>query len=300
MSGRGERLLPRATISGAEPIVPPVVIGGASTTPQLVYGVQVGGIFEACLIDVPGPGAVSMQSSRSHLRVPSSGERKGSRLDRNGAIYESLREGILTGRYMPGERLIEARLAEEFGVSRTRIRDALARLRADNLVSPAPGRGLIVQPLTTRDIEEIYTLRLLLEGYAAQAAASSITTQELIKLRELQSRMAEVERSIHDNSNKDRLGMIRIMTDLNNEFHRVIQFASRNRRLESLLRMIVSVPLVFQSFYWYSDEELAESCAEHGEILRALEDHDGPRAEALMRKHIMRGFNTLRRELPDL
>jgi DNA-binding GntR family transcriptional regulator len=61
--------------------------------------------------------------------------------------------------------------------------------------------------------------------------------------------------------------------------------------------MIVSVPLVFQSFYWYSDQELAESCAEHDEILRALEERDGTRAEALMRKHIMRGFNTLRREL---
>lgn len=248
-------------------------------------------------MNVSDVGTACMRSLRSQVKEPSLEDGRLSRLDRNRVIYESLREGILTGRYMPGERLIEARLAEEFGVSRTRIRDALARLQADNLVAPAQNRGLIVRPLTMHDIEEIYALRLLLEGYAAHTAASNITTQELIKLSELQNQMMDVERSIREGSGADRSNQIRVITDLNNEFHRLIQRASRNSRLESLLRMIVSVPLVFQSFHWYSDEEIAESCAEHGEILQALEERDGPRAEALMRKHIMRGFNTLRREL---
>jgi DNA-binding GntR family transcriptional regulator len=94
--------------------------------------------------------------------------------------------------------------------------------------------------------------------------------------------------------------MVRTVTDLNNELHRGIQRASRNSRLESLLRTIVSVPLVFQSFYWYSDRELAESSDEHAGILEALKDRDGASAEALMRRHITRGFNTILRELPNL
>src|SRR6266508_956265 len=110
-----------------------------------------------------------------------------------GSIYDSIREGILSGRYASGERLIESRLATEFGVSRTRIRDALARLHADHLLSPAGNRGLRVRPLSTRDIEEIYALRLLLEGYAAKAAASTITTRELDQLRDLQQRMISAE-----------------------------------------------------------------------------------------------------------
>lgn len=241
-----------------------------------------------------------MRSTRTRLSAPpAKGDRDARPVD-NGTIYDAIREGILTGRYTPGERLIEARLAEEFGVSRTRIRDALARLHADNLVAPAPNRGLVVRPLTTRDIEEIYALRLLLEGHAAHMAAANITTQELVQLHEIQDRMIEVERSAQGGKDEDRLAMIRTVTDLNNEFHRLIQRASRNSRLESLLRIIVSVPLVFQSFYWYSDRELAESCAEHGEILRALEERDGPRAETLMRRHITRGLNTLRRELSGL
>src|SRR5581483_2428649 len=99
--------------------------------------------------------------------------------------------------------------------------------------------------------------------YAANVAASNITTRELDELAELHNRMAEVEHLLPAGSDQERLAMIRTVTDLNNEFHRLIQRASRNSRLESLLRTVVSVPLVFQSFYWYSDRELAESCAEH-------------------------------------
>jgi DNA-binding GntR family transcriptional regulator len=127
----------------------------------------------------------------------------------NGSIYESIREGILSGRYSPGERLIETRLAGEFGVSRTRIRDALARLHADHMVAPAPNRGLVVRPLSSRDIEEIYALRLLLEGFAANAAATSITTRELDQLYELHTRMVEIEASSAEQDDAQRLAMIR-------------------------------------------------------------------------------------------
>jgi DNA-binding GntR family transcriptional regulator len=216
-----------------------------------------------------------------------------------GSIYDAIREGILTGRHTPGERLIEARLAEEFGVSRTRIRDALARLQSDHLVSPAPNRGLVVRQLSARDIEEISALRMLLEGYAARAAATTITTRELDQLAEMHERMAEVERAAIGATGDERLTMIRTVTDINNAFHRLIQVASRNSRLETTLRAIVSVPLVFQSFYWYSDHELAESHAEHQQILDALSGRDGPRAEALMQRHITRGLNTLLREVRD-
>lgn len=216
----------------------------------------------------------------------------------NGGIYDAIRNSIIRGQYAPGERLIETRLAEEFGVSRTRIRDALARLQADHLVSPAANRGLVVRPLSLRDTEEIYALRLLLEGYAAATAATTITSRELDELAAIHERMVEAEHSNGEKNDEERLAMVLAITDINNAFHRLIQHASRNRRLEAVLRTIVSVPLVSQSFYWYSDRELTESCAEHQGILAALQAHDGPRAELLMKQHITRGLNTLRREVP--
>lgn len=215
----------------------------------------------------------------------------------NGSIYDAIREAILTGRYSPGERLVESRLAEEFGVSRTRIRDGLARLEAERLVSPAGNRGLIVTQPSSRDMEESYALRLLLEGFAARTAASTITTGELEQLHEIQRQMMEAEQAGRGAKGHERLELVRRVTELNTQFHRLIQQAARNGRLEQILRSVVDVPLMFRSFYWYSDRELAEAAQDHAEILTAIEAGDGNRADELMKRHITRGLNTLRREI---
>lgn len=218
------------------------------------------------------------------------------RVDDGASIYSGIREAILIGHYSPGERLIESRLAAEFGVSRTQIREAMTQLEAEHLLSHAPKRGLVVRPLSSRDIEEIYELRILLESHAAAVACKNITTGELDHLRILRDEMREVIRAATD-SDDGRLERVRTISEMNNQFHLLIQRAARNCRLESMLRTIVDVPLVFRSFYWYSGRELVESQVQHDELLRALEEHDGVRAEALMKQHISRGLNTLLREM---
>lgn len=215
-------------------------------------------------------------------------------------VYGAIRESILAGRHAPGERLIEARLATGLSVSRTRVRDALARLEAEHIVARAPNRGVMVRPFTISDIEETYSLRLLLEGFGAKMAAANITTPEIERLRAVQVRMAEVEHAMASvTAAEERLVFIREVTELNNEFHRLIQLASRNSRLQQVVRMVVDVPLVFRSFYWYTESELSEAAREHEEIIEALVARDGDRSELLMRRHITRGLNTLRREITD-
>jgi DNA-binding GntR family transcriptional regulator len=98
---------------------------------------------------------------------------------------------------------------------------------------------------------------------------------------------------------EERLVWVREVTELNNEFHRLIQLASRNSRLQRVVRMVVDMPLVFRSFYWYTESELSEAAREHEEIIEALVARDGDRSEQLMRRHITRGLNTLRREITD-
>jgi DNA-binding GntR family transcriptional regulator len=241
-----------------------------------------------------------MPAQRSRIDRLSVAETTRPDSEQDSSIYDAIREAILNGRYHPGDRLVESRLAAEFGVSRTRIRDALARLEADHLVSSAPNRGRIVRPLTQRDIEEIYQLRLLLEGYAASLSADHITTRELDELRALHARMTELERAegAGVEASPERMGLIRAVADINNEFHRIIHRASRNTRLESILRTVIERPLVFQSFYWYSDRGMAESLAEHAELLDTLQAHDPVATQATMRRHISRGMNTLLREMP--
>ena len=105
-----------------------------------------------------------------------------------------------------------------------------------------------------------------------------------------------IERNIIEGTG-DRLSMVRGVTELNNEFHRGIQQASRNRRLQQVLRTVIDIPLVFRSFYWYTDSELTEAAHEHELIIGALSQGDGERSEQLMRQHVARGLNTLRREI---
>lgn len=226
------------------------------------------------------------------------------RPQRNGAphrddeVYNAIREGILEGRYRPGDRLVESRLAEEHNVSRTKIRDCLTRLTAELLVAPAGRRGVVVRQLTSSDIEDIYALRLLLEGYAARMAAANITSEELRALEEVNSQIIALEQEGKGRVGAERLETILPVTDLNNQFHRIIQEASRNSRLTQIVRSVVDVPLVFKSFYWYSDLELAEAADDHRKIIEALRARDADRAEELMKAHITRGLNTLRREMP--
>src|SRR5512145_2874593 len=84
------------------------------------------------------------------------------------AAYRQLREAILAGRIPMGDRINEAELAAEWGISRTPIRDALRRLEAEGLVQASPGRGMVVPVLTRADVEELYALRESLDGMAAR------------------------------------------------------------------------------------------------------------------------------------
>ena len=212
-------------------------------------------------------------------------------------VYAAIRESILDGRYPPGSRLVESRLATEYGVSRTRIRDSLARLEVELLVAPFAGRGLVVRSLSTQDVEEVYAMRLLLEGEAARRAAFSITHDELRKLELTNARMIEIEREGIGAVGESRRELVAAVAELNNEFHELIHTASRNSRLREIVRTVVDVPLVFRSFFWYSDAEMAESAEDHGRIMEALRAGDPERAEATIRAHITRGLNTLRRDL---
>ncbi len=91
------------------------------------------------------------------------------------AATELIREAIVDGRLEPGRRLKEEELARELGISRTPIREALLMLQAEGLVDATPNRGAMVRVHTPEDLDDLYQLRALLEGYAARRAAARIS-----------------------------------------------------------------------------------------------------------------------------
>src|SRR4051812_2162338 len=103
--------------------------------------------------------------------------------------YTVVRDGILSGNFARGERLREEELAGLAGVSRTPIREALRRLDAEGLVEFRPNRGARVTAWTTKELEDLYDARALLESRAARFAASRITADEIAELADLCARM---------------------------------------------------------------------------------------------------------------
>ncbi|CAN5913784.1 GntR family transcriptional regulator [soil metagenome] len=200
-------------------------------------------------------------------------------------VFERLRRWILEGEYEPDERLVEEQLAERLGVSRTPIRQALTMLEAEGLVELTPNRGATVCSFSVDEVWDIYDLRAVLEGHAARRAATRIGVSELDELRSL---VAEMERTTPQRF-ADHGEEIRWLVARNQEFHGTIVDASLNRRLTTLIRRTVEIPLMFKAFFWYTPHERTISNHYHRQILHALEHGDAERAEIVMREHVYEG-----------
>jgi DNA-binding GntR family transcriptional regulator len=201
------------------------------------------------------------------------------------SVFERLRRLILEGEYGPRERLIEEQLAERLGVSRTPIRQALTMLEAEGLVEIVPNKGAMVCSFSVEEVWDTYDLRAVLEGHAARRAAGRINEREMFRLRELAEEMEDLTRRRFE----DREEEIRLLVALNNEFHGTIVTASKNKRLERMIRRTIELPLVFKAFFWYTPQERLVSNHYHRQILGALEAGDGERAEIVMREHVYEG-----------
>ena len=201
--------------------------------------------------------------------------------------YKLIRDAIAAGAYTFGEALPEEELASLAGVSRTPVREALRRLDAEGLVELAPNRGARVAGWSKHDVDEIFGLRVQLEGYSARLAALRASEDQLAGLTEIALMMEREVAGVKP----DRLERI---TDLNNRFHNGVLAAGGNRRLASVVGAVVQRSLVERTFRQYAPGELTRSCAHHREIIDALEAHDPDWAESVMRAHIYAGRSVAR------
>jgi DNA-binding GntR family transcriptional regulator len=199
------------------------------------------------------------------------------------AATELIREAILDGRLGPGERLKEEELARELGISRTPVREALLLLQAEGLVDAAPNRGATVRAHGPEDLDDLYQLRALLEGYAARRAASRISPEAVDQLR----------------ASCDRFEGLRSDTELrelvreNMFFHGTILEVAGSARLESMVRKVIELPLVYRSYVWYSPDQKQISVHYHRQITTALAAGDAERAELVMKEHVFEARDLL-------
>ncbi|WP_243058159.1 GntR family transcriptional regulator [Nocardioides sp. SR21] len=203
--------------------------------------------------------------------------------------YAQIRQAIVEGRYQPGQRLIEQRIAEEFALSRTPVREALRRLEAEGLVHSEPNRGAVVRDMTIEDLSDLYGLRAQLEAYAAELAAARIEPHQV---EELDAAIADFDRALADDES-DPLDVTRLIADANRRIHGTVLAAARHDRLGQLLDRTVDVPLSFQAFRQFDRAETERSHLFHQLIRDAIVAGDASRASALMREHVLQGRDVL-------
>lgn len=203
--------------------------------------------------------------------------------------YQHLRQAIVEGRYRPGQRLIEQRIAEEFSLSRTPVREALRRLEAEGFVVSEPNRGAAVRSLTTDDVADLYGLRARLEAYAAELAAERIDRAGVEALDAGISQFAETLQA----SFEDPLEQVRAVDAANRQFHSAVVGASRHDRLGQLLAQTVDASLVFQAFRHFDRARTERSQMFHELIRDAIVAGDGTRASTLMHEHVLQGRDVL-------
>jgi DNA-binding GntR family transcriptional regulator len=199
-------------------------------------------------------------------------------LTRNASVAatELIREAIIDGRLEPGRRLKEEEVASELGISRTPVREALLILQAQGLVELTPNRGASVRSYETAEIEDMYQLRALLEGYAARRAAVRMKRRDIARLRQSCERFSRLRAA------DDVVDLIKE----NLAFHNTILEVAGSERLTAMVRKVIELPLVYKSYYWYSPDQKLISDHYHNQLANALEARDGERAELIMKEHI--------------
>ncbi|WBM79394.1 GntR family transcriptional regulator [Cryobacterium breve] len=202
------------------------------------------------------------------------------------AAFEYLRRRILSGEIPARAVIREQSLAEELGLSRTPIREALRRLHEAGLVDFMPHRGATVVSWTNEQVRDTYVLRGDLESRAAGLAATRIDEVTLARLSELIVMMDDFVLST-DDAGVARLG------ELNAEFHHVVVAASGDQKLVRLINSVGRVPMMAEVFRRDGGHFRATSNHHHRDLLTALRTHDALWAEATMRAHVLGARNAI-------
>jgi DNA-binding GntR family transcriptional regulator len=191
-------------------------------------------------------------------------------------VFKELEEDILNGKFQPGDSLIETKLSDELGVSRTPIREAIRQLELEGLVKTVPNKGAIVLGVSTQDIEDIYTIRMLIEGLAARWAAEKITPEEIEQLKE------SVELSEFYTNKND----MQHLQKLDSKFHELIYEACKSKPLRHTLSTFHHYIKRARGTSFETPGRAKKALEEHKAILQAIIDRDGDRAEKLTYEHV--------------
>ncbi len=198
-------------------------------------------------------------------------------------VLDAIRSAIMSGILQPRERLMEIQMAEELGVSRTPIREALRKLELEGFIVMVPRKGAYVADLSFKDIADVFEIRAALEGLAAGLAAERITEEELEDMERL---LVEKREAITQND-------IGKLVEVDTKFHELMYKASRNERLSSIISNLREQIQRFRLTSLSFPGRMKESLDEHKKIVEAIQSRDSQIARHVAQEHIENAENVL-------
>ena len=205
-------------------------------------------------------------------------------------VFNSLKKAIFSGQLKPGERLVESSLASQFGVSSIPLREALKRLEAEKLVEVIPYKGARVAKASPQDIEDMYTIVGVLEGYVAKLVTPELEASHIDKLKKLHVQMQD------EDLKKDGRNWLKV----NNEFHRVFVDLCPLSNLTNLIYEKIG-PL---GRYWYIGISIPgvmeDGIYGHGRIIEAYESKDSELARQLVENHRIITGQKIRKHIENM
>jgi DNA-binding GntR family transcriptional regulator len=201
-------------------------------------------------------------------------------------VYESLKRAIVRGDLIPESRLVETRVADALGISRTPVREAIHKLERESLLRKNPAGGFFVAGLTRADIEETFGIRSVLESYAARLAAVNHREEDLAPLDE---KIREYQKCLDKEETK---ALLRI----NTEFHDLLYALSRSPRLIRMINDLKDQIYRFRQVILKVEKMARASNHDHRLMLKYIRKRDADRVERLVKEHILRGQEVVLRE----
>ncbi len=193
------------------------------------------------------------------------------------AVANRIREMIRKGDLTTGQRIVEKRLCEELGVSRTPLREALRTLSSEGLVELVPNRGAFVSKPTMAEVRDMFEAMSVLEGTCARLAAERMSDADLERLERLHQRLEQAY------ADRDPEAYIQV----NHAYHTLVQKAAGNRTLDGILSGLRHKAFLHRYRQLYQPDRFQASMEEHRRLLEAFQQRDPEAAERLMRGHLI-------------
>lgn len=200
-------------------------------------------------------------------------------------VFKVLEKAILDGELIPGEALSEQSISGNLGVSRTPVREALRQLELEGLVKTVPNKGSVVVGLSEKDVEDIYIIRVHIEGLAARWAANNVTEEELSELKDILE-LQEFYASKGD---------LEHVKSLDSTFHSAVYKACKSNPLRQILSQLHNNIRRFRGLSIQSEGRAAAAVSEHRRIFEAISSHNGDLAEQEAMDHIVNAKQSLRK-----